>query len=143
MSTAMVHAVGEAPEWEELDMVVGSGASVTVINNDMVRAVDASGARPEVRYQIADGSLIENMGQKHFTAKTIAGTTHQLAAQVTDVNKALLSVVKTVNAGNRVVFDEAHRYIEDKSNGNRIPIERKNGAYVLNMRIPRNHSSPF
>ncbi len=39
VSNAMVHAVGEAPEWEELDMVVDNGASVTVINNDMVRAV--------------------------------------------------------------------------------------------------------
>ena len=74
---------------------------------------------------------------------TDAGTTHQLTAQVTDVNKALLSVVKTVDAGNRVVFDEAHSYIEDKSNGNRIPVERKNGAYVLKMWIPRNQSSPF
>lgn len=124
-------------------MVVDRGASVTVINNDMVKAVDASGARPEVRYQIADGSLIENMGQKNFTAMTDAGTTHQLTAQVTDVNKALLSVVKTVNADNRVVFDEHHSYMEDKSNGNRIPIERKNGAYVLKMWIPRDQSSPF
>ena len=46
VSTAMAHAVGEAPEWEELDMIVDSGASVTVINNDIVRAVDAGVGKP-------------------------------------------------------------------------------------------------
>ena len=83
-------------------MVVDSGASLTVINNGMAKEVNASGAKPEMRYQIADDSVTENMGQKSFTAMTDAGTTDQLSPQDTDVNKALLSVVKTVDAGNKV-----------------------------------------
>ena len=116
---------------------------MTVINDGMVKAFTASGAKPEVRYQIADGSLIENMGEKSFTAHTEAGTTHQLTAQVTEVNKALLSVIKTVNAGNRVVFDSESSYIGNKLDGSRIPIVRKDGAYVLKMWIPREQKSPF
>ena len=54
-------------------MMVDSGASVTVINNEMVKVVEASGARPDIRYEVADGSLIENMGHKSFMALTEEG----------------------------------------------------------------------
>ena len=88
MDTAQ--AVAEPPEWEELTMVVDSGASVTVINNDMVLAVKATEAKPNVRYEVADGSLIENMGQKTFSAFTDCGVLRKMTAEVTDVSKALL-----------------------------------------------------
>ena len=38
-------------------MMVDSGALVTVINNEMVKAVKAADAKPNVRYEVADGSL--------------------------------------------------------------------------------------
>ena len=41
-------------EWEELDMLVDSGASVTVISDSMVKAVTACTAKPAVSYPIAD-----------------------------------------------------------------------------------------
>ena len=67
MSNETAHAVGEVPEWEELDMMVDSGASVTVINEEMVKAVTATDARPNVKYEVADGSLIcyayNNLGE--------------------------------------------------------------------------------
>ena len=68
MSNETANAVGEIPEWDELDMMVDSGASVTVINEDMVKAVEASDAKPHVKYEVADGSFIDNMGQKTFMA---------------------------------------------------------------------------
>lgn len=87
MSKETAHAVGEIPEWEELDMMVDSGASVTVINEDMVRAVTASDAKPNVKYEVADGSLIDSMGQKTCMAVTGTGVTNQMTAQVTEVKK--------------------------------------------------------
>ena len=104
MSNETAHAVGEIPEWEELGMMVDSGASVTVINEEMVKAVTATDARPNVKYEVADGSLIENMGQKTVMAVTDTGVTNKMTAQVAEVKKALLSVAKIVQAGNRVVF---------------------------------------
>ena len=124
-------------------MMVDSGASETVINDDMVSAVRASGARPDVRYQIADGSFIENMGQKRFTAITDTGMAHKITAQVTEVHKALLSVAKTVKAGNRVVFDDNGSYIENKTNGKKTPIEQRNGGYALKVWVHRDQTSPF
>ena len=49
---------------QELDMMMESGASVTVINEDMAKAVTASDAKPNGQYIVADGTLIENVGQK-------------------------------------------------------------------------------
>ena len=124
-------------------MMVDSGASVTVINNDMVKAVEARGAKPNVKYEVADGSFIENMGQKTFSAITDCGVVRKMTAEVTDVSKALLSVAKIVKAGNRVVFAQGDCYIEDVATKSRIPIEERNGAYVLKLWINRNQEVPF
>ena len=121
MPNETANAVGEIPEWEELDMMVDSGASVTVINEDMVKAVEASDAKPHVKYEVADGSLIDNMGQKTCMAITDDGVTNQMTAQVTEVKKALLSVAKIVQAGNRVVFENNNNFIENTTSEKRIP----------------------
>ena len=63
--------------------------------------------------------------------------------QVTEVNKALLSVSRIVKAGNRVVFDEDGSYIEDKSTGEWIDLRERNGLYHLTMWVPKNQSHPF
>ena len=76
-------------------------------------------------------------------AMTDTGTSHKITAQVTDVHKALLSVSKTVKAGNRVVFDEDGSYIENKKDGTRTPIEWRNGGYALKVWVHREQASPF
>ena len=141
--TDTAHAVGEVPEWEELDMRVDSGASVTVINKDMVKAVTASDARPDIRYEVADGSQIPHLGEKEFNAFSDTGLLRRLNAQVTEVNKALLSVSRIVKAGNTVVFDDSGSYIEHKASDEWMPVEEKGGVYTLNMWIPRDRTSLF
>ena len=54
-------------------------------------------------------------------------------AQVTEVNKALLSVSKLVSVGNRVVFDSEGSYIESTKTGEWIPLVENNGNYVLRL----------
>ena len=36
------------------------------VNEEMVKAVAASDAKPNVKYEVADGSFIEHMGQKNL-----------------------------------------------------------------------------
>ena len=55
---------------------------------------------------MADGTLIPNLGKKVFVAVGEQGSEKEMRAQVCDVNKALLSVKRATQAGNRVVFDE-------------------------------------
>ena len=98
-------SMAEAPEWEELDLLVDSGASTTVVNEDMVLAVNAINIKPEVTYQMADGRRIPHQGEKTFKAVTNEGLVRRMTAQVCDVDKPLLSVSKMVKAGHTVVFD--------------------------------------
>ena len=83
------------------------------------------------------------MGEKKFNAYTDEGLSRDLVAQVTEVNKALLSVSKIVQAGNRVVFDSAGSYIEHKHSGEWTPLEERGGIYVLKMWVPREQKSLF
>ena len=54
----------QAPEWEELEFLVDSGASVTVVGQDAVKAVQASEPSSSRQYKLADGSYIPHKGCK-------------------------------------------------------------------------------
>lgn len=105
-----VNMVGlTAEDWEEIDMSVDSGATETVMNEDMLPSVtveEGEACRKGVQYEIANGTLISNMGEKKFIAVGEWGEMRRVTAQVCDVNKPLPSVSKRIRAGNRVVFDE-------------------------------------
>ena len=58
----------------KLEMVVESGASATVIGEHQVRAITAKNPRPDIKYEVADGTHIANMGEKHLVP---AQTTEQ------------------------------------------------------------------
>ena len=55
-------------------MAVVSGASATLIGENMVRAVEAKNPRPDIKYEVADGTHISNLGEKYFGACTDDGT---------------------------------------------------------------------
>ena len=135
-----------AGEWEEFELAVDSGASETVVGADMILSADVvegPASRRGVEYEVANGVRIPNLGEKKLRATTHQGTTRRITAQVCEVNKALLSVRKVVAAGNRVVFDEADSYIEDKQTGERMPLTTKNGMYVLQVWVRGNRSADF
>ncbi|MDA8583692.1 hypothetical protein N9L68_05645 [bacterium] len=133
-------------EWEVLEFAVDSGASETVINQEMISSVERKegpASRRGVSYEVANGVRIPNLGEKRFSGSSDEGVERTLTAQVCDVNKALLSVRKVVAAGNRVVFDNGGSYIEDKSTGERMWMTEQNGMYMLKMWIPRKAQQPF
>ena len=68
-----------------------------------------------VQYEVADGTLIPNLGEKKFVAVSDAGVTRQMKAQVCEANKALLSVHRVVQAGSRVVFAASGSYVQDET----------------------------
>ena len=124
-------------EWECIELAVDSGATETVISEEMVTSVDTKegqGSRRGVMYETANGERIPNLGEKRFIAHTEEGLKRKVTAQVADVSKALLSVKKIVAAGNRVVFDESS-YIEDKSTGGKTWLHEDNGMYMLKMLV--------
>ena len=126
--------IGEG-EWECLEMAVDSGATETVISEDMVQTVktkEGSLSKRGVVYETANGETIPNLGEKQFLAESEEGTRKKITARVADVNKGLLSVKKIVAVGNRVVFDDSS-YIEDKATGEKMWLTEAQGMYVLQM----------
>ena len=130
----------QTPEWEELEFLVDSGASVTVVGQDTVQAVQASEPTQSRQYKLADGSYIPHKGNKTFGAVTDIGITKQITASVTDVDTPLLSVAQIVRAGSTVVFHRDGSYVQDEQ-GEKIPIEQKGGLFTLKVWVPRDQAS--
>ena len=77
---------------------------------------------------MADGTLIPSLGEKKFIAVSDNGVARQMRAQVCEVNKALLSVHRVVQAGNRVVFAASGSYVEDEQTGETMELVEKRRA---------------
>jgi len=140
---AGVKAIKGKDEWEEIEFAVDSGASETVINEDMAPNIDvteSTASKRGVEYEVANGVTIPNEGEKRFEAMSEEEIKRKITAQVCDVNKALLSVKKVVQAGNRVVFDASGSYIEDLESGEKMWLREAGGMYMLKMWV---RSSPF
>ena len=61
----------EAPEWEVLEMAMDSGASESVVNDEMlprVETLEGEAMKKGVQYEVADGTLIPNLGEKKSIA---------------------------------------------------------------------------
>ena len=138
MSTIMsqgINSVGK-DEWEEVEMTIDSGASETVVGEDMLASVELReglGSKRGVEYEVANGVRIPNLGEKRFLGISDEGVKRHITAQVCEVNKGLLSVRRMVGAGNRVVFEPTGSYIEDPNTGEYMNLEEKNGMYVLKL----------
>jgi len=131
-----VRALEETQEWEEIEMAVDSGATETVVSEDMITAIETKpgeAMKRGVRYEVASGDLIPNLGEKTFTAIGEGGQERAIKAQVCEVNKALLSVHRMVHAGNTVVFSRSGSYVLDDATGERIHLREQGGMYMLKL----------
>ena len=114
-------------------MAVDSGASESVVSEDLLQGVETVEGYASVQYEVADGTLIPNLGEKKYVAVSDAGVARHMKPQVCEVNKALLSVHRCVQAGNKVVFAASGSYIEDETSGETMPLTEKGGMYMLRL----------
>jgi len=127
-------------EWELLEMAVDSGATETVINEGMIKAVgvqESAASRRGVEYEVANGVRIPNLGEKTFVGYTEDGKQRTITAQVCDVSRGLLSVDKMLARGNRVIFDDDGSYIENKYTREKIWLNKDKGMFMLNLWVKR------
>ena len=137
-------AVG-AQEWEKLTLTVDSGASDTVVPPSVCRSAQLlkTGEKFGIEYEIADGSSIENLGERHCLMKTTEatnGSSMEMRFQVVDVSKALLSVHRMCQQGHSVLFAEDKIGEGDGSAilikgdpANCIPLRHSGGTYELDV----------
>ena len=58
------------------------------------------------------------------------GIMRHMKAQICEANKALFSVHRVVQAGNRVVFSVHGSFVEDEETGERLPLEERERWHV-------------
>ena len=123
-------------------MVVDSGAGDSVIPSSIMPQVpvNTNTSQYGTVYKVANGSNIENEGEKKFVAYTDSGQQKVFNMQVAAVDKPLLSVSGVVKRGNRVVFDPQGSYIENLHTWEVTPVYEVNGMYPLPTWIP---TQPF
>ena len=93
-------------------------------------------------YRAANDTKIAIHGKKELYGYTPEGSRIGLDVQIADVKKALGSVRRMCEAGNRVVLDEEESYVEHKHTGERTVLTKeKRGAYVLTVWVPRKGSA--
>ena len=89
-----------------------------------------------MEYICADGTRIQNIGEKMTPGITDEGAKFKVNFQVTDVDRPLIAVSKRTAAGYDVWFSEKFGAITSK-NGKETKFIKKRGVYVLRMWAPR------
>ena len=129
-------------EWEYVEAVLDSGATVTVIPAHVGQGYDimpSAASKAGVMYEIANGEEIPNLGEKLMAVVTDDGAWRGLQAQVADVSKMLQSVRALVKAGHTVVFGDGEsghsHYVYHKVSGECIGVRDDGVNYLMGMHI--------
>ena len=93
------------------------------------------GPQPKVTYEIANGDVIPNLGEKNFPIITQEGTLRGYSTQVADVSKPLQSVRHLYKTGHVTVFDGPDSFIVNKYTGEVNDIVDDGINYLMNMVI--------
>ena len=105
-----------------------------------IKIVESAGSKAGVQYEVANGHCIPNRGQKEFVGTWFrddgdgVGISRPFIAQVTDVNKNLLSVPKLEEGGYSVLFDgPRNSWIRDGQTGEKMYMTKVGKAYQLSV----------
>ncbi len=121
-------------EWELLPVNVDSGAIDSCMPKDKCHQFKIGPSEMSskgAKYVAANGTEIDNIGQRDVKGMTSEGNNASMTFQVADVKGALGSVHRICEAGNRVTFDDEGSYVECKKTGTRSVIDKVNGVYYL------------
>ena len=139
-------AAATETRWEKVTLTVDSGASDTVVPPTVAPGAPLQKSdRVGIEYEIADGHVIENLGEKHCLTKFSDDNAAPMLMnfQVVDVSKALLSVHRVTEQGHDVQFSTKNgNYIY--LNGDRsqkLELRHVGGTYELDVWVKP--SPPF
>jgi hypothetical protein len=120
--------------WEKIRAIVDSGASVPVFPPWMGKDYEvreSKASKAGVKYQVANGAEVDNLGEKIMPVMTREGTMRGYLSQIADVTSALQSVRHLHASGHVVVFDGPESFMLNKLIGEVNKIEDDGTSYVL------------
>ena len=121
-----------------LEFTVDSGAGENVMSEHMAPQVPVQHSSEQdagVVYVAANGNTMANHGKKVLHVCTQEGQHKRMNMQVTDVNKALMSVAKICDAGHTVVFRHDGGMIRNNISGEETQFRRENNVYRLQVKL--------
>ena len=118
--------------------VIDSGAEDTVAPpNVLPGTVQPSPmSKAGLTYRSASGEPIKNLGQTTVQFEDGRQRRCGMHFQVAEVDRPLISVVRLVDAGNRVVFGPTGGFIAHVATGRRVQLVRDGNVYTLDMHLP-------
>jgi hypothetical protein len=126
--------------WEKITVTIDSGAVDSVGPKTMANDIpirDTPASRAGLKYRAANGTTIDNLGEKSTQGITKQGKKVGMTFQIADVTKLLGAVRAMLAAVNKVVFETGNSYIQDKTRTIKTPIEERNEAYVFDIWRPK------
>ena len=126
---------GAAPDgWVKQEITIDSGAATSVMPQWWHPAYPTTDKDPATFYTTASGERLEDAGAKNLNVVTGSGDRRTMKFRLANVNKALASVDRICDAGNEVVFNHTGgSFIRNLATGEKTPIVRKRGVYVLDV----------
>ena len=101
--------------------------------------VPSEASKAGVRYEVANGKEILNLGEKLLPVVTDEGSWRGMLAQVADVSKALQSVRALVRSGHVVVFGDGdgglEHYVDNKTTGETNFVRDDGVNYLMSLHI--------
>lgn len=128
-----------------VDATVDSGAAASVCPAETFSEYDQEQPDETQYFVAANGELVPELCRVKPVIATSEGLLRQTQFSVAGVSKVLVSAAQICNRGHRIVLDSYRddSYIEDKSSGERMKLQQKDGVYVQTFAVVRQGSLGF
>ena len=130
--------VNHVSDSQYLELTVDSGAAENVMPKYMAPKTPVEHSEEQaagVVYSAANGDLMPNRGMKSVPILTGEGQPRKINMQITDVNRALMSVAKVCDAGHTVLFTSSGGVIKNTKTGEQTTFKRENNVYRMRVKL--------
>ena len=121
---------------DQMELTIDSGAGENVMPEHMAPYTPVQHSKEAgVLYTAANGDTMPNRGCKRVKITTKEGQLRTMNMQVTDVNRALMSVAKICDAGHTVTFTTDGGVIRNTQSGEETKFRRENNVYRMTVKL--------
>ena len=121
---------------DQMELTIDSGAGENVMPEYMAPHTPMQQSKEAgVMYTAANGEMMPNRGCKRVKVTTREGQLRTMNMQVTDVNRALMSVAKICDAGHTVTFTTEGGVIRNNQSGEETKFRRENNVYRMTVKL--------
>ena len=136
VSIGQVTEVSHVSKDDLMELTIDSGAGENVMPGYMAPYTAVTESKESgVMYTAANGEMMPNRGCKRVKVTTQEGQLRTMNMQITDVNRALLSVAKICDAGHTVTFNTDGGIIRNNSSGEETKFRRENNVYRMTVKL--------